>query len=73
MLTSLHPQEARLRNLTYSSPLYVDISSRVLQAEGVEDPVETDWQPVLDIDGRPAEESEKVFIGKVRSDDGDAR
>ena len=42
------PNEARLRNLTYSAPLYVDINKTIVR-EG-EDPIETQ-QP-------------KTFIGK---------
>lgn len=43
------PNEARLRNLTYSAPLYVDITKTVIK-EG-EDPIETQHQ--------------KIFIGKI--------
>uniref|UniRef100_A0A0L8GWB4 DNA-directed RNA polymerase subunit beta n=1 Tax=Octopus bimaculoides TaxID=37653 RepID=A0A0L8GWB4_OCTBM len=43
------PNEARLRNLTYSAPLYVDITKTVIK-EG-EEPVETQHQ--------------KTFIGKI--------
>ncbi|XP_013400456.1 DNA-directed RNA polymerase II subunit RPB2 [Lingula anatina] len=43
------PNEARLRNLTYSAPLYVDITKTVVK-EG-EDPIETQHQ--------------KTFIGKI--------
>nr|CAI5853946.1 unnamed protein product [Callosobruchus analis] len=43
------PNEARLRNLTYSAPLYVDIT-KTIEKEG-EDPVETQHQ--------------KTFIGKI--------
>jgi hypothetical protein len=42
------PNEARLRNLTYSAPLYVDITKTILK-EG-EEPIETQHQ--------------KTFIGK---------
>ncbi|XP_076466253.1 DNA-directed RNA polymerase II subunit RPB2 [Babylonia areolata] len=45
----LMPNEARLRNLTYSAPLYVDIKKTVIK-EG-EDPVETMHQ--------------KTYIGKI--------
>jgi len=62
----MFPQEARLRNLTYSAPLYIDVRKRVLSARGVEDPVEADWQPALDDDGVPiGVEEDKFFIGKV--------
>ncbi|KAL3864871.1 hypothetical protein ACJMK2_006521 [Sinanodonta woodiana] len=43
------PNEARLRNLTYSAPLYVDITKTVIKPD--EDPVETQHQ--------------KTFIGKI--------
>lgn len=43
------PNEARLRNLTYSAPLYVDITKTVVKEH--EDPVETTHQ--------------KTFIGKI--------
>lgn len=64
---AMFPQEARLRNLTYSAPLYVDIKKRILTASGVEDPIEADWQPLKDDYGNVlGSEEEKVFIGKVR-------
>lgn len=43
------PNEARLRNLTYSAPLYVDITKTVIKHN--EDPIETQHQ--------------KTFIGKI--------
>src|SRR4051812_16934571 len=46
----MFPNSARLRNLTYASPLYVDLTKNTLDAEG----------NVLD-----AERVDKVFIGKV--------
>jgi DNA-directed RNA polymerase II subunit RPB2 len=36
------PNEARLRNLTYSAPLYVDITKTVVKED--EDPIETQHQ-----------------------------
>lgn len=42
------PNEARLRNLTYSAPLYVDITKTIIK-DG-EEPIETQHQ--------------KTFIGK---------
>lgn len=33
-LTSMFPHEARLRNLTYNSPLYCDISCKTYEADG---------------------------------------
>ncbi|KAF8756235.1 DNA-directed RNA polymerase subunit beta' [Rhizoctonia solani] len=55
------PQEARLRNLTYSAPLYVDMTKRVLH--GFEDENgETQFRP----EGNGLEErADKVWIGKV--------
>ncbi len=63
---AMFPQEARLRNLTYSAPLYVDIRKRILTAVGADDPVEADWKPAVDDYGNPlGVEEEKVYIGKV--------
>ncbi|OQR69127.1 DNA-directed RNA polymerase II subunit RPB2-like [Tropilaelaps mercedesae] len=47
--TPMMPNEARLRNLTYSAPLYVDITKTVIRDR--EDPIETQHQ--------------KTFIGKI--------
>ena len=47
--TPMMPNEARLRNLTYSAPLYVDITKTVIK-DG-QDPIETQHQ--------------KTFIGKI--------
>lgn len=59
----IFPQEARLRNLTYSAPLYIEMSKRVLV--GREDPNkpygEMDWSP----EGPQDESMTKVWIGKV--------
>jgi DNA-directed RNA polymerase II subunit RPB2 len=64
----LFPQEARLRNLTYSAPLYVDVKKTALTASGVDDPAEADWQPIKDEYGNePDREEQKVWIGKVSS------
>ena len=63
----LFPQEARLRNLTYSAPLYVEIKKRVLTAVGTDDPIEADWKPAVDEYGNLiGVEEDKVYIGKVR-------
>ena len=48
---NMMPNEARLRNLTYSSPLYVDIVKTVIK-EG-EKPIE--------------HKEEKIYIGEYRS------
>lgn len=64
---NMYPQEARLRNLTYSAPLYIDVKKRILSAEGIDDPIEADWRPAIDETGFPSSvEEEKVYIGKVR-------
>ena len=63
---SLFPQEARMRNLTYSGALYIDVTRRILTANGVEDPIEADWQPAVDEYGQEIDVvSEKMFIGKL--------
>lgn len=50
---TLYPRAARLRNLTYSSPLYVDVTKRVVKrGYDCEEVIET-------------QEFTKVFIGKV--------
>ncbi|GFQ05233.1 DNA-directed RNA polymerase ii subunit rpb2 [Phtheirospermum japonicum] len=50
---TLYPKAARLRNLTYSSPLYVDVTKRAIK-KGY------DCEQVLE-----TQEFTKVFIGKV--------
>lgn len=67
----MFPNEARLRNLTYSAPLYIDMKKRVLVQDG-EDPDpdtgEIAWREEEDEEGNPTEnEEEKVYIGKVCS------
>jgi len=58
------PQEARLRNLTYSAPLYIEMKKKVLV--GRESPAgDIVWEPEHDA---PAEGATKVWIGKVSSD-----
>ena len=50
---TLFPKAARLRNLTYSAPLYVDVSKKVIKKGN---------------DGEESAENQeftKVFIGKV--------
>lgn len=59
----MFPQEARLRNLTYSSPLYVDMRKRVLYSKDSDyADGEQDWQPDVN---EPEEPISKVYIGKV--------
>lgn len=53
--TTLFPKAARLRNLTYSSPLYVDVTKRVIRKGH-------DCEEVTE-----AQEFTKVFIGKVEN------
>mmetsp|Transcript_28574 Transcript_28574/g.54586 ORF Transcript_28574/g.54586 Transcript_28574/m.54586 type:complete len:1176 (+) Transcript_28574:118-3645(+) len=52
---TLFPKEARLRNLTYSAPLYVDLTKTVTTV-----PESPDEEPEVE-----QEELPKVFIGKV--------
>lgn len=63
----MYPNEARLRNLTYCAPVYVDMRKMVQKADpkdernrGITNPTEMHWQ-VEEED----EEDTKVFIGKV--------
>nr|ANJ43287.1 RNA polymerase II beta subunit [Sugiyamaella mastotermitis] len=58
----MFPQEARLRNLTYSSPLYVDMHKRVLYSKDSEFESEQEWLPDPN---EPEEPISKVYIGKV--------
>lgn len=51
---TLFPKAARLRNLTYSAPLYVDVTKRVIK-KGHDGEEVTETQDFT-----------KVFIGKVR-------
>jgi hypothetical protein len=51
--STLFPKAARLRNLTYSAPLYVDVSKRVIKRGH-------DGEEVTE-----AQDFTKVFIGKV--------
>lgn len=61
----IFPQEARLRNLTYSAPLYIEMTKKVLV--GREDPSgltgETQWR--LESGDDENAEPIKVWIGKV--------
>ena len=61
------PQEARLRNLTYSAPLYIEMAKRVLV--GQVDPNSATGEMVWEQESAPtAEDSKKVWIGKVSTD-----
>lgn len=62
---TMYPQEARLRNLTYSATLQVDMTKRVLISDDDEthETGEVVWRPEsdLDIDQKP----EQVSLGRV--------
>ena len=67
---SMFPQEARLRNLTYAAPLYVDMVKKVMVADpederniGVTDPSLLHFEEEVGGEGV----MQKVFIGKVCS------
>jgi DNA-directed RNA polymerase II subunit RPB2 len=60
----IFPQEARLRNLTYSSPLYVEMKKRVLI--GREDPDSMTGDMIWEHEhGESPDDTRKVWIGKV--------
>lgn len=62
----MFPQEARLRNLTYSASLYVDLKKKIEVCGADEDPIEADWQPYYGEEGdADMPEEVKLFIGKV--------
>ena len=61
-VTNIFPHEARLRNLTYSAPLYVDVTMneyRVRKDLNITDPSEDLGKPVS------TEEARKEFLGYV--------
>lgn len=59
----MFPQEARMRNLTYSSPLYVDITKRVFVSnENEKKNNELEWKEVTSKENEP---QSKVYLGKV--------
>lgn len=60
----IFPQEARLRNLTYSAPLYVEMKKRVLV--GREDPDSITGDMIWEHEHQESpEDTRKVWIGKV--------
>ena len=59
------PQEARMRNLTYSSPLYVDMKKRVLTYDADDPNIDPNTDLEMIPDETSGEEQTKVFIGKV--------
>ncbi|KAI0735010.1 DNA-dependent RNA polymerase II second largest subunit [Earliella scabrosa] len=58
------PQEARLRNLTYSAPLYIEMKKRVLVGREDPDSATGDMLWETEQDDTP-EDARKVWIGKV--------
>ncbi|TFK94388.1 DNA-dependent RNA polymerase II second largest subunit [Polyporus arcularius HHB13444] len=58
------PQEARLRNLTYSAPLYIEMKKRVLVGREDPDSATGDMLWETEQDDSP-EDVRKVWIGKV--------
>ncbi|KAI0639575.1 DNA-dependent RNA polymerase II second largest subunit [Trametes polyzona] len=58
------PQEARLRNLTYSAPLYIEMKKRVLLGREDPDSATGDMIWETEHDDNP-EDTRKVWIGKV--------
>jgi DNA-directed RNA polymerase II subunit RPB2 len=58
------PQEARLRNLTYSAPLYIEMKKRVFISRDEGEGDEATWDE--ETHESTDEESTKVWIGKVR-------
>lgn len=66
----LYPQEARLRNLTYSSPIFVDVMTKVLVPDRNSHDEETGdavhWVPENeDLEDSTPEKPDKVYIGRV--------
>ncbi|OJT15938.1 DNA-directed RNA polymerase II subunit RPB2 [Trametes pubescens] len=60
----IFPQEARLRNLTYSAPLYIEMKKRVLLGREDPDSATGDMVWETEHDDNP-EDTRKVWIGKV--------
>lgn len=60
------PQEARLRNLTYSSPIYLEVARKFSVAHPTGDGAELNWVPELEDKFVEGPDNPKVWIGKVR-------
>ena len=60
------PQEARLRNLTYSSPIYLEVARKFSVAHPTGDGAELNWIPELEDKLIEGADNPKVWIGKVR-------
>ncbi|KAK6204900.1 DNA-directed RNA polymerase II subunit RPB2 [Scheffersomyces amazonensis] len=59
----MFPQEARLRNLTYSSPLYVDMTKKVFKSDdNLRRENELEW---IEEKVQDEEPQQKVYLGKV--------
>jgi len=64
--TQMTPQEARLRNLTYASPLYVDVLSTNIKADAAADGAAADGGEAAEgVRIGEHEDAEKEFIGYV--------
>ena len=62
----LFPQEARLRNLTYACPVYIDVTKEAFVARDGEDPATAEWKREVDEDGMEIKpEMEKIYVGKI--------
>lgn len=60
MTSTLFPKEARLRNLTYSAPLYIDMAKSTITTTDEIDATTGKYIETID-----TEEYPKVFFGKV--------
>ncbi|TIC65629.1 beta and beta-prime subunits of DNA dependent RNA-polymerase [Wallemia mellicola] len=61
-VSPMFPHEARLRNLTYSAPIYIDMKKRVLVQVEDDETGDLIWVPEFD---EEHDETTKVWIGKV--------
>lgn len=61
-VSPMFPHEARLRNLTYSAPLYIDMKKKVLIQVEDDETGDLVWVPEYD---EESDETTKVWIGKV--------
>ncbi|EOQ99743.1 DNA-directed RNA polymerase II subunit RPB2 [Wallemia ichthyophaga EXF-994] len=61
-VSPMFPHEARLRNLTYSAPLYIDMKKKVLIQVEDDETGDLVWVPEYDDE---SDENIKVWIGKV--------
>ena len=61
-VSPMFPHEARLRNLTYAAPLYIDMKKKVLIQIEDDETGDLVWVPEFD---EESDEPTKVWIGKV--------